>query len=132
MAQGGNVISEVVQPPKIAQEQTNRRLKAEHEQLQQKVLDLELQIERNALDNKIAVQKKDDEIYESKLLLKHKENELRTMQSNFDRAREDFTFRLQESLDKLHDRLAMEKHQDIQGINQRNEVLIKQLVDFHS
>jgi len=78
------------------------------------------------------MQKKDDEIYEAKMLLKHKDNELRTMASNYDRAREDFTFRLQESLDRLHDRLTMEKQQEMQITNQRNEVLIKQLVDFHS
>jgi hypothetical protein len=65
-------------------------------------------------------------------MLKHKDNELRTLSSNYDRTREDFTYRLQESLDRLHDRLTMEKHHDIQGINERNEVLIKQLVDFQS
>jgi len=51
------------------------------------------------------------------MLLKHKDNELRTLSSNYDRTREDFTYRLEESLDKLHDRLTLEKHQDMQGIN---------------
>lgn len=66
------------------------------------------------------------------MVLKHKENELKTHTSNFERTSLDFAFRLQEALDKQHDKLTLEKHQEIQGINQRNEVLIKQLVDFQS
>jgi hypothetical protein len=74
------------------------------------MLESELQLERASLDFKISIQKKDDEVYELKMLLKHKDNELRTLSSNYDRTREDFTYRLQESLDKLHDRLTLEKH----------------------
>ena len=135
-AQGGRLNAERVQTPqhesnkKTETQDQNRRLKAEHDEMQQKVLDFELQLEKSALNNKIDLQKKDDEIYELKMMLKHKDNELRTLSSNYDRTREDFTYRLQESLDRLHDRLTMEKHHDIQGINERNEVLIKQLVDF--
>ena len=66
------------------------------------------------------------------MLLKHKENELKQTMATSDRFREDFMYRLQESLDKQQDRYIMEKQQDIEGINQRNEALIKQLVESHN
>lgn len=47
------------------------------------------------------------------MLLKHKENELKNALSNLERVREDITFRLQESLEKQHERLITEKQQDI-------------------
>lgn len=64
--------------------------------------------------------------------LKHKENELRTMSSTVERMREDYAYNLQEALDKQHDRLTADRTSDIQNINARNEVLIRQLVDFQN
>ena len=71
------------------------------------------------------MQLREGELYEAKMLLKHKENELRTLGSTLDRAREDFSFKLEEALDKQHDRLIVDKQHEIQNINYRNEVLIK-------
>ena len=51
--------------------------KDEVNSLQEKVLELELRAEKVALDHKLRVQQKDDEISEERLKFKHKESDLR-------------------------------------------------------
>ena len=55
--------------------------KEEVNSLQERVLELELRGEKLALDHKIAIQAKDDEISEERLRLRHKESDLRQAMS---------------------------------------------------
>ena len=106
--------------------------KEEVNELQEKVLELELKAEKVALDHKIKLQEKDDEISESRLNLKHKESDLRNANSQIERLNEDLQNRIQEALDRQSDRLGNEKQNDLDAMNRRNEQLIKQLVDNHA
>ena len=92
---------------------------------------MELKIEKISLDNKIAIQEKDDIITEERMNVRHKESELRGVKSALERSREDIGFRVQEAVDRAQDRLSAEKQADIEAINRRNEMLIKSLVDNH-
>ena len=72
-------------------------------------MQLEVKLERQALDHKIAMQDKDDIISEEKLNLRHKESELRELRGTLERVRDDIGFKIQEALDKEQDRLSAEK-----------------------
>ena len=100
--------------------------------LEEKVLELELKAEKVALDHKIALQQKNDELGEERLKLKHKESDLRQSNAQIERLNEDIQNRIQEALDRQSERLGNEKQADIDSMNRRNEQLIKQLVDSHS
>ena len=63
--------------------------KEEVNSLQERVLELELRGEKLALDHKIAIQAKDDEISEERLRLRHKESDLRQAMSQIERLNED-------------------------------------------
>ena len=69
-------------------EQLNSK-KDEVDKLQEQVLELELRAEKVALDHKINVQAKDDEISEEKLRYRHKESDLRQAMSQIERLNED-------------------------------------------
>ena len=58
------------------------------------ILQLELKLERAALDHKIAMQDKDDIISEEKLNLRHKDSELREVRSTLERVRDDIGFKI--------------------------------------
>ena len=83
--------------------------KEEVNRLEEKVLGLELKAEKVALDHKIKIQEKDDEISEERLKCKHKESDLRQAKSQIERMNEDIQARIQEALDRQSDRLANEK-----------------------
>ena len=100
--------------------------------LEEKVLSLELKAEKVALEHKNRIQDKDDEISEAILKFKHKESDYRQAMSQVERLNEDIQSRIQEALDRQSDRLASEKQADMDAMNRRNEQLIKQLVESHS
>ena len=100
--------------------------------LEEKVLFLELKAEKVALEHKNRVQEKDDEISEAHLKFKHKESDYRQAMSQVERLNEDIQSRISEALDRQSDRLANEKQADMDAMNRRNEQLIKQLVESHS
>ena len=81
--------------------------------MHQRILDYEILIEKNALNFKIQLQRREDELVESKMHLKHKDNELRTIGSTLDRLREDNAYKLQEALDKQYDRMTLDRQHDI-------------------
>ena len=100
--------------------------------LQERVLELELKAEKVALDHKIKLQQKDDDISEERLRYKHKESDLRQSKAHIERLNEDLQEKIQESLDRQSERLGNEKQIDMDAMNRRNEQLIKQLVESHS
>lgn len=53
------------------------------------MLGLELKAEKVALDHKISIQEKDDEISEEKLKLKHKESDMRQATAQIERLNDD-------------------------------------------
>ena len=57
--------------------------------MQERVLELELRGEKLALDHKIAIQAKNDEISEERLRLRHKESDLRQAMAQIERLNED-------------------------------------------
>lgn len=106
--------------------------KEECNKLQEQLLEAELKADKVALEHKIQLQSKEDEVSEEKLKLRHKEAELRQAQALNERINEDMQAKIQEALDRQSDRLAKEKQQDLDSMNKRNEELIKQLVENHS
>ena len=106
--------------------------KKEAYDLQDRVLELELKADKAALDFKIQLQQKDDEISEERLKNKHKDSNLRVAQQKIDRLNEDIQNWINEALDKQSDRLAKEKQSDLDALNRRNEQLIAQLVASHT
>ena len=64
------------------------------------MLGLELKAEKVALDHKIKIQEKDDEIGEERLKCKHKESDLRQAKSQIERLNEDIQSKIQEALDR--------------------------------
>ena len=63
-------------------------------ELEEKVLNLELKAERVALDHKNMLQAKDDEIGEERLKFKHKESDYRQAMSQVERLNEDIQSRI--------------------------------------
>ena len=89
------------------------------------MLELELRAEKTALDHKLIVQQKEDEIGEERMKVRHKESDLRQSNAQIERLNEDIQSRIQEALDRQSDRLAQEKQSDLDAMNKRNEQLIK-------
>ena len=58
------------------------------------MLQLEIKLERDALDHKIALQEKADIISEEKMNMRHKESELREAKSTLERVRDDIGFKI--------------------------------------
>ena len=100
--------------------------------LQEKVLELELKAEKVALDTKIIIQQKEDEVGEERLKFRHKDADLRQANATIERLNEDLQSKIQEALDRQSERLATEKQNDLDSMNRRNEELIKSLVESHS
>jgi len=65
------------------------RKKNEVNCLEERVLELELKADKLAIDTKIKIQEKDDEISEEKLKFRHKESDLRQAHSHTERLNED-------------------------------------------
>ena len=62
--------------------------------MEEQVLKLELKAEKVALDHKLALQQKDDEIGEERLKVRHKESDLRQANAQLERLNEDIQSRI--------------------------------------